>query len=174
MGGFTVIYLKDRSEENIRKHNKLLKQYKVAKKIHFYSMENVQFEYDSFMKGLGVFPDQLFPKDKINTLEDFCKYWSPVAVGEVFVPYNGSMTFDCYYGRTSKRAMRNIGKYIYDNYKDILAVYGSFNTFMEYGMTKSESTFINVMIKEGKIKDTSNIKNVSYEHCYPYENPYYF
>lgn len=174
MGGFTIVYLKDRSEENIKRHNELLKQYKVAKQYHFYSIENVQFEYDSFMKGLGVFPEHLFPKDKINSLSDFCKYWNPIALGEVIVEYTGSMTFDCYFGRTSNRAMRNIGKYIYNHHEDILAVYGSFDTFMERGMTKYQMNFISEMIKEGKIKDTSNIKNVYYKNGYPYERPYYF
>lgn len=169
MGGFTVIYLKDRSEENIRKHNELLKKHKVAKRYRFYSMDDVMFEYDSFKKGLGSFPEHLFPKDKINNLDDFCRYWNPNAVGEVFVSYTGSLSFDCYFGRTSKRAMRGIGKYIVENWRDILAVSGSFDTFIERGMTKSEMEFIVEKIKENQIKDTYKVQSL---YNSPYKNVY--
>jgi hypothetical protein len=169
MGGFTVIYLKDRSEENIRKHNELLKKHKVTKRYRFYSIDDIMFEYDSFKKNLGTFPEHLFPKDKIKTLDDFCRYWNPKAVGECFVPYTGSLSFDCYFGRTSKRAMRGIGKYIIENWKDILAVTGSFDTFIERGMTKSEMAFILEMINEGNIKETYKVESL---YNSPYEKVY--
>lgn len=160
MGGFTVIYLKDRSEENIRKHNELLKKYGVAKRYRFYSLDDVKFEYNGFMKGTGVFPENLFPKDKIKTFDDFCKYWNPKAIGEVFVAYTGSLSFDCYFGRTSKRAMRNIGKYVADYWRDILAVSGSFDTFMERGMTKLERQLVTEKINDLSIKDTYNVQSL--------------
>lgn len=165
MGGFTVVYLKDRSEENIEEQNKVLKQYGVPKRYRFYSLKNVQFEYESFKKGLGIFPDDMFPKDKIKSFEDFCLYWNPKSVGEVFVPYTGSLSFDCYFGRTSKRAMRNIGKYIADNWDNIYAVSGSFDTFMDRGMTRLERQLITEKIKDRKIFDTYKVQNY-------YESPY--
>lgn len=167
MGGFTVIYLKNRSEENIKKHNELLKKFGVAKKYRFYSLEDVKFEYDSFLKNLGVFPEHSFPKDKIKTFNDFCKYWSPDALGEIFVPFTGSLSFDCYFGRTSKRAMKAIGKYLNDNHKDILAVSGSFDTFMERGMTKYTQKLFKELINQNTIRDTNNIKRYD-----PYETVY--
>ena len=138
MGGFTAIYLKDTSEENIMKQNELLRHYGVAKKYGFYSEKDIQFEYDGFCIGTGVFPEHLFPKDKIKSYNDFKRYWSPKALGECFVPYVGSLTFDCYFGRTSKRAMRGIGKYLADNYHEIKSMDGSFETFFERGMTRLE------------------------------------
>ena len=35
-------------------------------------------------------------------------------MGEVFVPKFGSLTFDCYFGRTSKNAMKCLKNYIVD------------------------------------------------------------
>jgi len=119
MGGFTAVYLKDRSEANIAKQNALLAEHKVAKRYRFYSESDIQFEYEGFCKGTGVFPEHLFPKDKINSFEDFKVYWCPKALGTCFVPHTGSLTFDCYFGRTSKRAMRNMGRYIAENYREI-------------------------------------------------------
>ena len=169
MGGFTVVYLKDRSEENIRKHNESLKKYGVARRYRFYSLDDVKFEYESFTKGLGVFPEHIFPKDKIKSFDDFCKYWNPKTVGEVFVPYTGSLSFDCYFGRTSKRAMRGIGKYIADNWKDILAVSGSFDTFMNRGMTRLERRMFNELIDNNHIKDTHKVQSL---YNSPYQNVY--
>lgn len=171
MGGFTVIYLKDRSEENIRKHNELLAKHRVPKRYRFYSMADVQFEYDGFCKGTGVFPEHMFPKSKIRSFEDFKKYWNPEAVGEVFVPYTGSMSFDCYFGRTSKNAMRNIGKYLLENHNDILAVSGSFTTFMERAsFSKYNLLWVQEWLDTGKIKDVSRVTSLyqsPYEKIYP-------
>lgn len=136
MGGFTKIVLKDKSCENIKKHNEILKDYGVAKKYSFYSEDDVKFEYDSFVKGLGVFPEHLFPKDKINSYNDFTRYWSTEALGEVFIPKFGTLTFDCYFGRTSQNAMSRIGRYFADHVEDMESVGGSWDTFMERGMTK--------------------------------------
>lgn len=138
MGGLTQIRLKDVSEENIKRQNELLKENKVRKELRFYSIEDVKFEYEAFKKGLGVFPEHLFPKDKINSFEDFQKYWNPKALGEVFVPQIGTLQFDCYFGRTSKRAMRGIGRYLGLNPREIKSVDGSFSTFAERGMTRIE------------------------------------
>jgi hypothetical protein len=149
MGGFTEIYLRDKSEENIAKHNEKLKEYGVRKSLRFYSEADIKFEFDGFMKGTGYFPDDQFPKDKIKTINDFKKYWNPKSLGTCFCPNVGSLTFDCYFGRTSKNAMRKLGRYIADHHRDIEQTRGSFSTFMERGMTKLERQ----IISESKILD---------------------
>ncbi len=151
MGGFTEIKLKDCSNENIEKQNQLLEDFGVARKYRFYSESDVIWEYEGFVKGTGSFPEHLFPKDKINSYEDFTKYWNTKSLGSLFCPEFGTLTFDCYFGRTSKRAMRNMGKYITDNHNEIEKVSGSFSTFMERGMTRLERQIIN---------EESNIKNI--------------
>jgi hypothetical protein len=138
MGGLTKVFLKDISRGNIDKHNARLELNKVPKKYRYYSEQDIRLEYEAFLIGDGVFEERFFPKDKINSLEDFKKYWSPEALGEVFVPHVGTLQFDCYFGRTSKRAMRNIGRYLVDNVHHIEKVSGSFSTFCERGMTKLE------------------------------------
>jgi len=138
MGGFTTVKLKDTSRENIDRQNAKLELFGVAKKYRFYSESDVILEYEAFKVDDGVFPEHQFPKDKINSYEDFKKYWSPEALGEIFCPHFGTLNFDCYFGRTSDRAMRNIGKYIAENIDEIEGVSGSFTTFMERGMTKAE------------------------------------
>ena len=100
MGGFTHIKLKDCSIQNIAAHNTKLAIHNVPKKYHFYSELDVIAEYEYFKATIGVFPEHSFPKDKINSLEDFKRYWSPKALGIVFVPESGMLTFDCYFGRT--------------------------------------------------------------------------
>lgn len=142
MGGFTTIQLKDSSESNIAKHNARLEIAGVPKKYKFYSEKEIIIEYEYFKKGLGVFRSDLFPKDNINSLDDFKKYWSPEALGKCFVPHIGMLTFDCYYSRMSKRAMKALSKYLIKNYDAIKCVSGSFSTFMERGMTKSERKVI--------------------------------
>lgn len=131
MGGFTSIKLKDTSISNIRKQNELLDECKVSKKYRFYSEDDVRFEYEGFRNGTGNFPDNLFPKHLINTYADFKKYWSTEALGKAFVPEFGTLTFDCYFGRTSKRAMHNIAKYLLLNISKIKSTSGSFSTFVE-------------------------------------------
>ena len=149
MGGFTTIKLKDCSEQNISAHNARLELNKVPKKYRFYSESDIIFEYESFKAGLGYFGEDLFPKDKIKSLIDFKKYWSPKALGLIFVPEIGMLTFDCYFGRTSKRAMKAIGKYLVDNHRDIEKVGGSWSTFLERGCTKLEQQ----VLKESGIKE---------------------
>lgn len=131
MGGFTTITLKDTSISNIRKQNKSLGECGVSKKYHFYSEDDVRYEYESFRNGIGNFPDHLFPKHLINTYADFKKYWSTEALGEVFVPRYGTLTLDVYFGRTSARAMHNIAKYLLLNISKIKSTNGSFSTFVE-------------------------------------------
>jgi hypothetical protein len=150
MGGFTTIKLKDCSEQNIAANNARMELTKVPKKYRFYSENDIIFEYEAFKAGIGVFRDDLFPKDKIKSLDDFKKYWNPKAVGLCFVPEIGMLTFDCYFGRTSKRAMRKLALYLVDNYKEIESVSGSFSTFMERGMTKLERQLINESNIKGK------------------------
>lgn len=147
MGGFTEVFLKDCSYKNIKKQNEKLREYNVAKQYSFYSKDDVKFEYESFCKGEGNFPERLFPRDKINSYEDFIKYWSTEALGSLYVPRFGTLTFDCYFGRTSKRAMRNMGRYIADNVHLIKKTNGSFSTFIERGMTRKERQ----IIKENKL-----------------------
>jgi len=138
MGGMVKLYLKDTSIENIKKHNDLLRKCKVKKSINFYSEEEVLFEYQSFMKGVGHFPEHLFPSDKIKTFEDFKRYWNTESLGEVFCPKFGSLLFDCYFGRTSDNAMKCIKNYIVqaiiDNFpygSPFKEAGGSWDTFLE-------------------------------------------
>ncbi len=148
MGGFTKFQLKDKSEENIAKHNAKLREFGVSKKYGFYSLEDVRIEYEYFKLGDGNWPENLFPKDKIKSFKDFQKYWSPEALGEVFVAPIGALIFDCYFGRTSKNAMRRIGKYLAENHRDIELAEGSYDTFFERGMTRLERQ----IMKESNIK----------------------
>jgi hypothetical protein len=138
MGGHTVIYLKDKSQKNIDIQNARLEIGKVPQKYRFYSERDVIYQYESFKMNLGEFPKFQFPKDEINSLEDFKKFWSTEALGSVFVPPYGTLTFDCCFGRTSDGALRKMGKYVASNLDEIISVRGSFTTFVERGMTKKE------------------------------------
>ena len=131
MGGFTQIRLRHTSEEVVARENKELRECGVARRYRFYSEADIRFEYEGFVTGDGVFPPHLFPKDKIKNYADFKRYWSSEALGEVFVPKNGTLNFDCYFGRTSKRAMHNLAKYLLCNQSKIKSVNGSFSTFVE-------------------------------------------
>ena len=144
MGGFTQIYLRDKSIENIRKQNAKLKEMGIVK-MNFYSDDDINIEWEAYKNRNGAFPEHQFPIG-IKTFEDFKQYWSPEALGEVFCPQTGSLTFDCYFGRTSKRQMNLLRKYLmgYDenlrcNINLIEKVSGSFSTFVERGgFTKLE------------------------------------
>lgn len=138
MGGYTEIKLKDCSAKNINKHNKALRAMRVAKKYRFYSQKDTKLEYKAFVAGLGAFPENQFPREKINSYKDFRKYWSHDALGS-FCPTFGILSLDCYFGRTSKRALRQLGKYVASIIDEIKTVDGSFITFMERGMTKKEN-----------------------------------
>lgn len=148
MGGFTEIFLRDTSIENIRKQNAKLKALGVID-IHFYSEDDILIEWNAYKNGEGAFPEHSFPRG-IKTFEEFKKYWSPEALGVVFCPRTGSLTFDCYFGRTSKRQMNLLRKYLmgYDenlhcNINLIAKVRGSFSTFVERGrFTKLETQIL--------------------------------
>jgi hypothetical protein len=143
MGGFTQIKLKDCSEENIKIQNELLNEYDVPREYRFQDLKKDQEEeYKYFKKGEGSFPEHLFPKDKIKTLADFRKYWTPSAVGECFVPPSGTLQFDCYFGRTPEDVMYNIGRYVAENVDAIKETCGSFTTFMERGMTEEQRKIV--------------------------------
>ncbi len=131
MGGFTQILLKDCSQSNIDEQNEKLDELKVNKSYRFYSGNDVFKQYKYFLKGEGNWDERFFPKDKIKSYNDFKKYWSPEALGEIFVPQYGTLQFDCYFGRTSKRAMNGIATYLSCNYSQIKSVRGSFSTFVE-------------------------------------------
>lgn len=157
MGGFTQLRLKDTSEENIAKHNKMLEAAGVRKEIRFYSENDVKLEYDYFKRGEGAFPENQFPKDKIKSYSDFKKYWNPKALGEIFCPPFGTLQFDCYFGRTSKRAMRNMKNYIVaallapENFMNspFSEATGSWTTFLERcGASKLDLQLIEDKIKE--------------------------
>lgn len=148
MGGFAQVYLRDRSAEGIAKANQSLAEAGLRKALRFYSEDDVRLEYDYFARGEGYFPADQFPKDKIKSFEDFKKYWNPQALGDVFCPPFGVLQFDCYFGRTSKRAMRIMGRWIADNHRLIEKTSGSFTTFMERGMTKLERQ----IMKESDVK----------------------
>lgn len=112
MGGFTAIYLKDRSQENIDRQNQHLDDLRVPKSFRFYSEKNTEKHYQHYLAGNGEFKECFFPPDKINSLEDFKRYWSPEALGTVFVPHVGSMNFDCYFGRMSDYAMHGVMRWV--------------------------------------------------------------
>jgi hypothetical protein len=109
---------------------------------------DVRIEYEYFKLEDGNWPEEFFPKDKIKSFKDFQKYWNPKALGEVFVAPIGALIFDCYFGRTSKNAMRGIGKYLAVNHRDIELATGSYDTFFERGMTRLERQ----IMKESSIK----------------------
>lgn len=144
MGGFTKILLSDTSRDNIDRHNARLRLFGVPRQYRFYSRGDMVEEYEYYcatMQGKPTgakYPDSLFPRASINSFEDFLRYWNPRVVGEVLVPPVGMLTFDCYFSRTSKRAMCAIGKYLVANVSAIQEVGGSFTTFMERGMTVAE------------------------------------
>jgi hypothetical protein len=131
MGGFTQIRLRNCSEENIKEQNEQLRKYGVAKKYRFYSEAEVREEYEYYLKGDGNYPPHLFPAHKIDSYEDFKRYWSSEALGEVFVPKFGTLNLDCYFGRTSKRAMHNLAGWLLCNLSQVKSVNGSFSTFVE-------------------------------------------
>lgn len=143
MGGFTQIKLKNCSKDNILRQNTIMNIYNVPKQYRFYCLENEQIiEYEYYKRNMGSFPEHSFPRKEIQSLADFRKFWTPSALGEVFVPYSGYLQFDCYFGRTSKRAMRKIGKYIVENIEEFDFASGSFSTFMERGMTSKQRQIV--------------------------------
>ncbi len=146
MGGYTELRLKNCSRDNIDVHNARLELARVPKQYRFYSKAEVIFEYESFKVGKGVFPEHLFPKDKINSFEDFKKYWSGKHLGANFCPPFGTLRFDCYFGRTPHKVMRKLGKYLLKNISEFKKAEGSFESFMEKVMTDEE---IEIVKKSG-------------------------
>jgi hypothetical protein len=131
MGGFTKIQLKDCDQENIDKQNEKLDKIGLKKDIRFYSEKDIRDEYAFYRSTSNkdeYYPPHLFPKP-INNYNEFKKIWT--GMGEVFVPPIGALTFDCYFDRTSQRAMKMIGKYLLNNIDQIEKVEGSFTTFVE-------------------------------------------
>ena len=131
MGGFTKIRLRDTSIENIRRQNLKLRECGVAKKYHFYSDDDIRIKYLAFREGKGEFKPEFFPPHLINTFNDFKKFWSPSALGEIFVPKTGTLVLNSYFGRISSRAMNRIARYLLINLSQIKEVGGSFSTFVE-------------------------------------------
>lgn len=127
MGGFTKIQLRDTSEENIKKCNQELEDFGLRKDIRFNSEEEVKFEYDGFVNGEGVFPEDQFPRDEIRTYEDFRRRW----LAHPFVRPIGALTFDCYFGRTSKTAMHALARWLLLSLDEVKEVSGSYSTFVE-------------------------------------------
>lgn len=137
MGGFTKIKLEDTSEISIRSNNSELAGLGVPKKYRFYSELNVRKEFEYFKRGEGNFPKYIF--EGISTYQAFKRKWLE------WTDYSiGALHFDCYYGRTSQRAMRLIGKFVYRNQQSIKSVSGSFDTFIERGMTEKEIKNLNI------------------------------
>lgn len=139
MGGFTTLKLRNISQENIDEQNQNLEELGVAKRYRFYSERSIEEEYQYYLKGDGNYPENFFPPDQINSLEDFKKFWSPRALGEVFVPHVGSLNFDCYFGRTSERAMHGIARYLLIYGDRIKETSGSYSTFVERAGYKAKT-----------------------------------
>jgi hypothetical protein len=147
MGGFTQCFLKDKTQKNIDLHNEKLRTSKVARKYRFYSENDTIYQYECYLSGKGVFSEYDFPKSEIHSYIDFKKYWSTEVLGDVFVPPYGTLQFDCYFGRMSENAMRKMGKYIAENITSFENFDGSFETFMERGMSKKEIKIVQSQIK---------------------------
>ena len=142
MGGFTKIVLKKKDTHNVDIMNIRMDLLKIPKKLRFYSGRDIRFEYEAFKLGLGVFPEYQFPKDKINNFEQFQKYWSTEALGDVFVPKKGNLTLDSYFGRTSDYAMKKVLNFICDNLDEIESVGGSFGTMVEKVASKKQEQLL--------------------------------
>jgi hypothetical protein len=134
MGGFTKIQLRDCSQENIDKCNQELREFGLRKDIHFYSEKDTRTEWEYYRDEpetrAKYYPPHLFPQD-ISSYSEFKKYWSTSHLGEVFVPPVGALKFDCYFGRTSKRAMHAIARWLLLSLDEIKVVEGSYSTFVE-------------------------------------------
>jgi hypothetical protein len=55
MGGYTTIHLKNVTQSNIAIENEKLKLYGIPTKYHFYSLNDVRMEYETFKKVRGIF-----------------------------------------------------------------------------------------------------------------------
>lgn len=140
MGGFTVIHLRDKAQENIDMHNNLLRIAGAANKYRFYSLIDCMYEYEWFVDGRGTFPEKEFPRHLIHDFSDFLEYWNHKK--HWLVPEIGTLEFDCYFGRTGQQSLRAIGRYAAFNWKDIEKIKGSYLTFIEKAMTSKERQLI--------------------------------
>jgi ASC-1-like (ASCH) protein len=131
MGGFTKILLKDTSAENIQKQNEILAEEGVDEMYRFYSENDVLLQWEGFQENPEYFPDHLFPKDKINSYTTFKEYWNTEAIGEIYCPPFGMLTFDCYFNRMDQAQMYSVAAYLLKNPEQIAAVGGSYDTFVE-------------------------------------------
>lgn len=153
MGGFTSIQLKDTSQENIDEQNAELDALGVAKRYRFYSEKNIRLEWDFYLEcgpelRAERFPSHLFPQD-IETFEDFKQFWSPEALGTVFVPAIGMLKFDCYFGRTSTRAMHGIARFLLYSLEGVIKeTSGSYSTFVERCGYKAKTKQRTLMLLE--------------------------
>ena len=144
MGGFTKIQLLDTSQENIDKQNERLREYGLRKSLKFYSEKDIRKEWEFYQKDdpearKKYYPEHLFPQN-ISSFEEFKKYWSTSHLGEVFVPPIGALTFDCYFGRTSKRAMHAIAHWIiWHGETEGIRTSGSYSTFVERSGYKAKT-----------------------------------
>ncbi len=135
MGGFTKIMLRDTSEENVRAQNKKLDDLGLRKDIRFYTAQQIEEEWIFYVSCIPTtrkfyYPEHIIPQD-ISSFDEFKKYWNPAHCGEEFVRPVGMLTFDCYFNRTSKKAMHLIARYLLENGIQIKEVGGSYTTFVE-------------------------------------------
>lgn len=137
MGGFTKIKLEDTTDVAIRHKNNELETLGIPKKYRFYSEFDVRLEYEYYKLGVGNYPDFIF--EGVKDYQAFKRKWLAWTHYEI-----GALHFDCYFGRTGKRAMRQIGKFVFRNQKSIASISGSFDTFIERGMTKKEIKNLNI------------------------------
>jgi len=131
MSGFTTIKLKDCSAENIEKQNNVLINCGVPKKYHFYSENDMYDEYIYFTTHKEQYKNFIKFPEKIKTYNQFKLVWNTKKLTDFIVPEYGMLTFDCYFNRTSKRAMHNLAKYLLNNLDEIESINGSFSTFIE-------------------------------------------
>ena len=147
MAGFTQIILKDKSEQHIIDCNCVLNREGVAKAYHFYTMNDARVEYGHFKIGNGVYPEHLFPREKIKSFPEFLNYWNPKSCGHFINPF-GALSFDCYFARNPFIQMKGISDFLVDNYSLIEQAKGSFETFVERcGKSKEIQKFLLEKIK---------------------------
>lgn len=159
MGGFTTIYLKDNGQENIDLQNKRLDDLGLKQNIRFYSQNDTLLEYEFWRDNPEKHSTNYqpsFPHNKIKTYEDFKRIWSAEYYGEVFIPYIGSLSIDCYFSRSSKRTMSILARYIYLYASELKGYSGSFDTFLERGASGKRSKSIYEYFKLNNIHKLSD------------------
>ena len=129
MGGFTKIQLRDTSEENIDKCNQELREFGLRKDISFNSEKSIREEWEFYQNDSPEDRRKYyhnFPQD-ITEYSEFRKHW----LAHPFVRPIGALTFDCYFGRTSTRAMHAIARWLLLSLDEVKHVEGSYSTFVE-------------------------------------------